>query len=149
MTDFYVEVKSTIDRLAVDIAETLGIGFVELDDTVNVDEMLASPDDLIVYQMVGMEESPMDPLWNLTFQIGGKTTSDSANYDLAAIIGAVRGVVSKGESVDIYDYSGISAPTIKEGYMYFSEVAVDPQAFEGASGIRMLSVSASTVRTNL
>ena len=149
MTDFYVEVKSTIDKLAVDIATALGIDFVELDDTVNVDEKLASPDDLIVYQMVGMDEAPRDPLWNLTFQIGGKTTSDSANYDLADIIGAVRGTVNKGESIDVYDYSGIATPTVKEGYIYFSEVSVDPQAFEGASGIRMLAVSASVVRTNL
>ena len=149
MTDFYEVVKSTVDKLAVDIAVTLGIDFVELDDTVNVDEKLASSDDLIVYQMVGMEESPIDPLWTLNLQIGGTTTGDSANYDLAAIIGAVRQVVHKGATVGIYDYSGLSAPTVKEGYAYFSEVAVDPQAFDGASGIRMLSASASVVRTIL
>ena len=149
MTDFYEEVKSTVDKLAVDIANSLSIGFVELDDTVNVDEKLASPDDLIVYQMVGMEEAPIDPLWNLSLQIGGKTTGDSANYDLAAIIGAIRQVVYKAGSIDIYDYSQVTPQTVKEGYIYFSEVAVDPQAFDGASGIRMLSVSGSVVRTNL
>ena len=149
MTDFYEVVKSTVDKLAVDIANNLSIAFVELDDTVNVDDKLASPADMIVYQMVGMEESPIDPLWNLNIQIGGKTTGDSANYDLAGIIGGVRALVYKGADIDIMDYSGVSAPTVKEGYIYITDVAVDPQAFDGASGIRMLNVNASVVRTVL
>jgi hypothetical protein len=149
VADFYEIVKSTVDKIAVDIAESLNIAFVEMDDTVNIDEMLASPDDMIVYQMVGMEEEPIDPLWSLHIQIGGKTTTDKANYDLAAIIGGIRQVVKKGDYVDVMDYSEAAAPTVKEGYIHFTEVAVDPQAFDGASGIRMLNINARTVRTNL
>jgi hypothetical protein len=149
VTDFYVAVKSTIDKLAVDIAASLSIDFVEMDDTVNIDEKLASPADMVVYQMVGMEESPMDPLWTLHVQVGGKTTGDSANYDLADIIAGIRTFISKGESIDVMDYSGVSAPTVKEGYIVFTDVAVDPQAFDGASGIRMLNVNAGAVRTEL
>jgi hypothetical protein len=149
VTDFYEVVKSTVDRLAVDVANSLSIDFVEMDDTVNVDEKLGSPNDMIVYQMVGMEEAPIDPLWNLNLLVGGKTTGDSANYDLAAIIGGIRNFIKKGESIDVMDYSGVSAPTVKEGYIYITDVAVDPQAFDGASGIRMLNVNASVVRTEL
>lgn len=147
--DFYEIVKSTIDKLAVDIADGLGIGFVDMDDTVNIAGALESTDDMIVYQVVDMNEQPMDPIWALHLLIGGKTVSDSANYDLAAIIGAIRETVKKGDSIDVYDYSEVAAPTAKEGYIYFNDVGVDPQAFEGASGIRMLNVNAAVVRTQL
>lgn len=149
MTDFYVAVKSTVDKLAVDIAASLAIDFVEMDDTVNIDEKLASPADMIVYQMVGMEEAPRDPLWSLNIQVGGKTTGDSANYDLADIIAGIRVFISKGDYIDVMDYSGTVAPTVKEGYIVFTDVAVDPQAFDGASGIRMLNINAGAVRTLL
>lgn len=149
MADFYEIVKSTIDKLAVDIAGGLGIGFVEMDDTVNIAEALESTDDLIVYQVIDMNEQPIDPMWALHVLIGGKTVSDSANYDLASIIGEIRQFVKKGEYLDVYDYSEVAAPSVKEGYIYFNDVGVDPQAFDGASGIRMLSVNAAVVRTNL
>lgn len=146
MPDFYMSVKSTIDRLAVDIATSLSIGFVEIDDTVNIEEKLGSSDDLIVYQFVDMAEDPGDPLWMLSFEIGGKTTSDAANYDLAGIVSKIRSFVNKGDYIDVMDYSGVSEPTVKEGYLYFADVSVDPQAFDGASGIRMLSVQGKAVR---
>lgn len=146
MPDFYMSVKSTIDKLATDVAASLSIEFVEIDDTVNIEEKLGSSDDLIVYQFVDMAEDPGDPLWVLSFEIGGKTTSDAANYDLAGIISKIRSFVSKGGYIDVMDYSGINDPTVKEGYIYFSDVSVDPQAFDGASGIRMLSVQGRAVR---
>lgn len=146
MADFYVSVKSTIDRLAVDIASSLSIGFVELDDTVNVDEALGSPNDLIVYQMVDMREDHSDPLWSLEFQVGGKTTLDAANYDLAEIVSGIRGFISKGGYVHVMDYSQVAPPTQVEGDIIFIDVSVDPQAFDGASGIRMLTVQSKAIR---
>ena len=147
MNDFYTKVKSTIDRLAVDIANDLGIGFVEMDDTVNVDEMLASDQDLIVYQMVTMVENPIDPMWDMSFNIGAKTTTDAANYDLAGIVSKITDYVAKNSFINVMDYSGIQAPTDKEGYIHFVDVAIDPQAFDGASGVRMFSVQSKAVRT--
>lgn len=145
MSDFYLSVKSTVDKIAVDIANGLGIEFVELDDTVNVEQMLSSPRDLVVYQLVGMDPNPQEPLWSVNFAIGAKTTTDAANYDLAAILAAIKSVVSKGKSFDVRDYSGAQAPTISDGYFYVVDARVDPQMFDGASGIRMLSVRAAGV----
>jgi hypothetical protein len=143
VSDFYLSVKSTLDKLAVDISNGLGIGFVELDDTVNVENKLASPADLVVYQMIGMDEFPSDPLYMVTFAIGAKTTTDPANYDLAEIISAVKDRVHRGAGIDVRDYSGSSAPTSVDGNLYVTETRVDPQMFDGMSGIRMLSVRAA------
>ena len=143
--DFYLPVKSTVDKIAVDIANSLGIEFVELDDTVNVEQKLSSPRDLIVYQMIGMNGAPTEPLWSINFAIGAKTTTDSANYDLAEILSAIKLVVENGQTFDVRDYSGIEAPTESEGYFYVVDSRVDPQMFDGASGIRMLSVRAMGV----
>ena len=150
MADFYLGVKSTLDKIAVDLATSLGIGFVELDDTVNVEQRLTSTDDLVVYQLIGMDEAPTDPLWVINFAIGAKTTTDSANYDLASVLSAIKLVVKKGQSFVVKDYSGAaedmdSFPPEEQGYFYITNTAVDPQMFEGASGIRMLNVQAAGV----
>jgi len=145
VSDFYLSVKSTLDRIAVDIANGLGIGFVELDDTVNVEQRLASPADLVVYQMIGMDEAPCAPLYRLTFAIGGKTTTDPANYDLAEIMSAVKTRIHRGASFDVKDYSKSAPPSVAEGNLYITETGVAPQMFDGASGIRMLSVSAAAM----
>jgi hypothetical protein len=68
---------------------------------------------------------------------------------LADIIAGIRVFISKGDYIDVMDYSGTVAPTVKEGYIVFTDVAVDPQAFDGASGIRMLNINAGAVRTLL
>lgn len=146
MSDFYLSVKSTIDRLAFDIGADLSVGVVELDDTVNVDEALASPDDLIIYHLVSMDENPFDPLWAVAFEIGAKTVSDAANYDMARLISGVRDRVYKGGYIEVKDYSNVAPPTSNEGYIYFSDMNVDPQAFEGASGLRLWTVLGRAVR---
>jgi hypothetical protein len=146
-----MSVKSTLDKIAVDIADGLGIGFVELDDTLNVEAAISSTADMIVYQMIGMDEAPMDPLWNVDFAIGAKTTTDPANYDLASILSTIKTTVKKGETIMVKDYSAEAypaplTPPADVGYLYITDTRVDPQMFDGAAGIRMLAVKAAGVR---
>lgn len=146
MADFYLYVKSTIDKVAIDLAGTLGIAAVELDDVTNVENALASPDDLILFQFVEMQPDPADPLYSLQFEVGVKTTSDSANYDLATLLSSVQDEVAMGDTFYVQDFSQVAAPTQDEGYFYITGVQTDPQAFDGASGIRMQRVFAKAVR---
>jgi hypothetical protein len=146
VANFYLDVKSTIDKIAVSLATVLKVGFVELDDTVNVAEKLATAEPMIVYQMIALEENPRDPLYELTFAIGAKTTSDPANYDLATLVSAIKDVLKEDESWDIGDYSGTEDPSAMTGYFYVSSVQVNPQMFDGMAGIRMLDVRAQAVR---
>ena len=146
MSQFYLHVKSSLDKIANDVAGMLGIAAVEIDDVTNVEEALASPADLVMFQLVDMQPDPDDPLYNLQFEIGVKTTTDSANYDLATLLSSVQDVVALGETFYVRDYSGLVAPTTDTGYLYITGVQTDPQAFDGASGIRMQSVYAKVVR---
>ena len=148
MSDFYTSVKSTIDKLAVDIANDLEIQFVELDDTVNIEEAMESNSDMVVYQMVGMQEDPSDPLWALHFSVGAKTVTDAANYDLADIISGINRTLKKGETFQVADYGQVIAPSTYDGYFYVTDIQVDPQMFDGMTGLRMLNVQARAVRTN-
>ena len=146
MANFYLVVKSTIDKIAHDIATQHGIGAVELDDVTNVQQALASEDDLIMFQFVDMQPRPNDPLYELQFEIGVKTTSDSANYDLATLLSSVQDEVTIGDTFFVQDFSTTTPPTNDLGYIYITGVQTDPQAFDGAAGVRMQSVYAKAVR---
>ena len=146
MSQFYLSVKSSIDKIAIDIATSLSVAAVEIDDVTNVEAALQSPDDLVMFQLVDMQPEPDDPLYSLQFEIGVKTTSDSSNYDLAALLSSVQDVVAMGETFYVRDYSSVTPPTVDQGYIYITGVQTDPQAFDGASGIRMQSVYAKVVR---
>jgi hypothetical protein len=78
-----------------------------------------------------------------------KTVSDAANYDMADLMGKVHQVLFKDHSFYVMDYSGVDAPTEVEGYIYVSDMTVDPQAFDGAAGIRMWSIQGRAVRSIL
>ena len=93
MSDFASAIKSTIDKFGVDLASSYmgtGVPFVDLDDTVNAENVLQSDVSAILWRLLQMDESPADPLWSLAFSIGAKTTSDPGNYELMALIDAIR-----------------------------------------------------------
>jgi len=147
MTDFISCVKSTIDKAGVDIAVAFGGGtrFVDLDDTVNTAELFASDDPAIVWTWLSLDDSPVPPLYLLNFGIGAKTTLDPGNYSLTTLLGAVSGVMKKGSTLAIKDYSNDGDGTTHRGTMTFTDVSVDQQLFDKESGIRLISVTARVV----
>ena len=146
MSDFVLHVKSTIDKQGKDLADTLGVGFVDLDDTVNVESVLTGTSPALVWRFVTMDEAPRDPLYSLTFVIGIKTTSDASNYTLLTMISEVKNLFKKGTWMQVLDYSGIAVPTVNEGSMIFTESGVDQQVMDRESGVRMLTVTAKCVK---
>jgi hypothetical protein len=144
VASFYLPVKSTIDKIAIDIATTLSVGAVEIDDTTNVEAALASPDDLLMFQLVDMDGN--DPLYRIRFELGVKTTADSANYDLATLLSSVQDELEEGDTFYIRDFSTLVAPTDDLGFLYITDVSIDPQAFDGASGVRMQTILGKVVR---
>lgn len=146
MANFYLAVKSTIDFIAHTLATAHGIRAVEIDDVTNVESALAGSDDLIMFQLVDMQPDPSDPLYNLQFEIGVKTTSDSANYDLATLLSSVQDEIAVEDVFFVQDHSTVNPATEDLGYIYITGSQVDPQAFEGLSGVRMQTVYAKVVR---
>ena len=144
--DFFMHVKSTLDRMGNDLvtASSADSG-ANLDDTVNVDEIFKSDDSTILWQLVSVEEAPSDPLYIVQFAIGAKTTEDAGNYDLIAFQNEVNNLFHKNAIVDLYDYSQ-GAQTTKKGSMTITEAMLTPQEFDNESGIRMQVFAAKAFR---
>ena len=62
------------------------------------------------------------------------------------MVDVIRSHIGKGTSILVKDYSEVTPPTDSDGFIFFTDTAIDPQAFDGASGIRMLSVQSKAVR---
>jgi hypothetical protein len=147
MTDFYSQVKSTIDKAGVSIANAFegGVNFVDLDDTVAVAGLMEGPDTAVVWELLTLTEDPVAPLYSLQFGIGAKTTKDAGNYSMSDLLDAVHSQIKKDGSLDVIDYTPGGDGVTKHGYIYFTDVSVDPQLFDKASGIRLISVTGRAV----
>jgi len=143
---FPLHVKSTIDRKVADLSQLLQIPFVELDDSVNTDELLTSNKTCLVWRFIDMDEDPQDPLYSLSFVVGVKTTSDPSNYELLGIVSDIKNAFKKSEWIDVYDYSQVSLPVTPSGAIFITNSGVDPQVMDRQSGARMLALEARCMR---
>ena len=147
MTDFVTAIKSTIDRYGVAVAEAYGdLLFLDLDDSYNVSQVLETDEPAVVWQLMYLDEDPVDPMFKLAFVIGAKTVNDPGNYALLRIVDSFRQVFVQNDSIDIYDYSGEDAPTKKLGYMYFTGIDVEAHIADQQAGYRLATVTARVVR---
>lgn len=147
MTDFVTAIKSTIDRYGVAVAEAYGdLLFLDLDDSYNVSQVLETDEPAVVWQLMYLDEDPVDPMFKLAFVIGAKTVNDPGNYALLRIVDSFRQVFVQNDSIDIYDYSGEDAPTEKLGYMYFTGIDVEAHIADQQAGYRLATVTARVVR---
>ena len=147
MSEFYAYVKSTIDKVGVDIATAFGGGtkFVDLDDQVNVAGVMSGTESAIVWTLLSLDDAPVAPLYALHFGIGAKTTMDAGNYAMSDLLSAVSDVMAKGKTLPIKDYTPGGDGATQVGTMTITDVSVDPQLFDKESGIRLISVSARVV----
>ena len=149
MADFLSMVKSTVDKKGVDIAQAYTpapLDFIDLDDTDRAQELLTSNKDMLIWQVVTFEEAPIDPLYTLIFGIGAKTVNDAGRYEMMSILGAVKTVFSRGETVGVKDYSPGGDGATKQGYLYITDTGVDPQVDDNHAGLRFVTVAARAVR---
>lgn len=144
---FLLAVKSTIDKLGIDLAasQTPPVRFVDLDDATSVEEVFKSTDAAIIWEFSGLEDDPSDPLYTATFSIGARTSNDAANYSILSLVGKVRAVFPVGEMIDVIDYSDTVASQ-KQGNMIVTSVSVNPQAYDRTSGIRLITIVARVQR---
>ena len=151
MNNFALHVKSTIDKLGVDLADSYSgtrpeIKFIDMDNMVNQAEDWGSDNAAFVWELETLVESPRDPLYAFSFNIGVKTTLDPGNYDLLDLMGEVASLFAVGDTIDVMDYSGLVLPTNREGYLVVTSSYVNPQQFDKSSGVRLVSVSGRAQR---
>ena len=144
--EFFMHVKSTLDRKGNDLVASTGADSgANLDDVVNTDEIFKSDDNTILWQLISVEEDPIDPLYMVEFAIGAKTTNDAGNYDLIAFQSQVNDLFHIGAIIDLYDYS-TGTQTVKKGSLSITQGTLTPQEFDNESGIRMQVFSAKAFR---
>lgn len=150
--EFYMAVKSTLDKVARNIADDLvldgeaTIGVADLDDTDQTDSVLASPDPAVIYQLLDVGEDPRDPLWLVTFLVGTKTVSDAANFKLSKIQSKISRIFTVGDELDIYQYFSDEAPSDRLAVGTFIANEISPQQFDAQAGIRLAKVSMRVLR---
>lgn len=145
---FELYVKSTIDRMAYDISVELGVTkLADLDDTVNLASILANDEPAIVWQLITLDPSPRDPLYQVQFGIGAKTTADPANYKMMSLVAAMQHNFEVGSRIVIKDYSTTTPPTTDKGYLTVTEAPLSPQEFDNESGLRMYTVTGRAMRS--
>lgn len=141
--------KSTIDVLGKQAAESVvaGMPVADIDNTVDVDQLLADNKDVMLWQLLTSDPDPKDPMYTVQFAIGVSIRDDPSGYRMMEILGKVADAVKEGSTIDIYDYGTEVAPTVKDGFMFISEVATDPQLDGKVSGVRYVTIRAKAVRT--
>jgi hypothetical protein len=144
--DFYLMVKSTLDNLGYAMASALSAQAVDLDDRETADTKLTNTEPSVLWQLLGVSPAPLDPMYEVTFLIGAKTTRDPGSYKLVEFNSALNQTVHKGSGINIHDYSGASAGP-QEGVLYVTDVDLAPQQDgDPTSGIRFMMVSCKGLR---
>lgn len=143
MSDFIQGVKSTIDRYGVNIAAAYSASMrvVDVTDHVNVEDLLSSDEDLLLWEMGTLDEAPRKPFWNVSFAIGVKTVTDPSRYTQMDILKAVSDVIQVDETMPVHDYTGaVAGPQL--GYLYITSAGVGSHQSDRMMGLRMIVVNA-------
>ena len=143
--DFLLSVKSTIDKVAYDLAQSLSIGCVDLDDSSKTAALFKSADTAVVLEFNTLTEMPRDPLYEGFLHIGIRTVGDPANYVNLDLMGKVQALFPINERVPVKDYSGAVAGSL-EGSLYIMESNVLSQGYALLSGVRLLAVKFKATR---
>ena len=146
---FYLAVKSTVDRKAYELAQALGLSaFLDLDDVLNVEEVMASEQSVLLWQLLSLTEEPRDPLYSMTMGFGVKTALDPSNYKLSTFVSQIRAVLPIGATIPVKDYSVPEgqSPGPDVGMICVVNSSVRPQEMDFHSGIRMYTVEAVLCR---
>ena len=133
----WTAVKTTIDKLVHDLASAvpgtpLLVGLV--DDSANFEEVLGNTKPALLYQVARL--SGRAPKFDLTFNVGAKTTDDASNFLITKFY--------TGAWYALHDYSGAVASE-KLGAMTLVEANVMPSQFDKQSNIRMMSCQAKVL----
>lgn len=146
MTNIVLAVKSTIDKIAVDLSITItpAINAVDLDDNVAADTLLKSKKSAIVWEFLTMDGNPNPPMYSVTFKVGARTIHDHGNYTSLHLLDLIKSEFQQGKRIEIIDYSQLPATNVV-GVMIVTNMEVDPQMFDKSSGIRLAVVSASVL----
>lgn len=144
--DFPLHLKSSLDRRVVDIGTALDLPVVDLDSTGLVAELLDSDQPALLWAIGSLQESPIDPLWLVDWEVGVKTSLDPSQYKSLDVVSKLSDSFKIGTRIAIRDYTGEEAGLVLEGWIIVIGVAAAPSQPDRLSGVRLLSVQARVQR---
>lgn len=141
-------VKSTVDKVVRDAVAAGGltakVNVASVDDTADFESVLQDAKDAVLYQVARLSPDPRAPKFELTFNVGAKTTDDGGSFDMSKILGALGVTFFIGARHSLHDYSGAVASE-QRGALLITHADVMPQQFDKQSGIRMMSCRAAVI----
>lgn len=144
---FSLVVKSTLDYLAKQVADSKGLPFIDLASPEFDTAVTGSDQPAICWEFADLREDPIDPLWTVSFEIGAMTFLDPAQYVSLDIVGAIADAFRQGTIFVVKDYSGVNMPTQVLGRGFITSSMITPQQSDKITGIRFVSVTARITRT--
>lgn len=146
MSKFPLQLKSTIDYVALQTANGLGLPVVDMDSAGLFAELLDSDQTAVLWAIGNISENPVDPLWYVDFDVGAKTSLDPAQYKSLDLVSTLSSAFKVGTEIEIKDYSGdMVGPLV--GRLFITNVMASPSQPDRLSGIRLLNVQARAMRT--
>jgi hypothetical protein len=143
---FSVALKSTIDFLTKEVADGKSLPFFDFASP-EFDMTLVAPEKpAIFWDFTGLDETPFDPLYTASFDVGAMTMLDPSQYISLDIIGAISEKFRVGTSHDIYDYSGDVASNVFEGRFHIVSCGLSPSQQDQSTNVRSVSVVIKVLR---
>lgn len=146
MSQFPLQVKSTIDFIASGLANAHGYEYFDLDSSAWETSLVQSQQPAMAWAFSNMAEHPRDPLWLVGFDIGAKVSEDPAQYTSLEITSVILSQFATGQTVPIMDYSGATPPTTPIGTLIITSAHAIPAQFDRTSGLRLVRVEAKAIR---
>lgn len=152
---FYLAVKSTVDALTAQIALAAANDYPDIQallqplDISAAGAQVATGDaPALVWSLQNFSPSPRDPLFQILFMIGVRTTSDPNGETLANLLSVVHSEIPVGFRFDIKNYSGETVSELpgETGTGYVRDISVQEQLYDGQAAMRMISVAAAVIR---
>lgn len=142
---FAVSFKSTIDYLAKQVADAKGLPFLDLASDEFDKAIVESDRTAICWDLTSLDETPFDPMYTASFEIGAMTFLDPSQYNSLGIAGAMSEVFKVTTSYEIRDYSGDTASEIV-GKFFVVSCGLAPVQQDQVTNVRFVSVVVRAVR---
>lgn len=146
MSLFPLYVKSTIDFIASSLALANSYEFFDLDAAAWESELVKSQNPAMAWALSTVSEHPIDPLWQVSFDIGAKVGEDPAQYTSLEIVSIILGKFFRGNSIPIMNYSQAGSPSKVEGSLIVTSANAIPSQFDKTTGLRIVRVEARAIR---
>lgn len=144
--DFQLSVKSTIDYWAKQVADAVGLPFLDLDGSEFQSAIVESDQPAICWEFSTIQEDPKDPMWFVSFDIGAMTMLDPAQYISLDLVGKLIDQFKVGSRIAVRNYSGVSMPVSDVGAMLIVSAGITPQQQDKTTGFRFVSIMARVTR---